>query len=58
MTIPKPLVPVPSNVSFAFADVNKTLPFPDDHFDLVFVRIVILGVSFSSSDLGGLPDHC
>ena len=51
------MIPVPANVSFAFADVNKTLPFPNDHFDLVYARIILLGVSHSSSDLGLLLDH-
>ena len=47
MTVTEPNIPLPDNVSFALADVNKSLPFADDFFDLVHMRLLIGGVGSS-----------
>lgn len=34
----------PANVIFRLADLTQPLPFPDDHFDLVFMRCLVAGL--------------
>lgn len=38
----------PPNVEFAVANLAKNIPFPDNYFDFIFERLLILG--FKSED--------
>lgn len=39
-----PEIIMPPNVDFAVANLAKTLPFPDNHFDFIFQRLLIMGL--------------
>lgn len=34
----------PPNVDFVIANLTKTLPFPDDSFDYIYQRLLIMGL--------------
>lgn len=40
----------PQNVTFEIANVADRLPFPDDHFDFVFQRLLVFALTSEQWD--------